>query len=275
MMAPLGTVPSVWNLGAAQHQPLSGIGCEHVAGALGYPASMSVGAVVLAAGRGERFGGAIPKAFVPLAGKPMLLHALAAIAAARVIDFVVPVVARSELPRLESLATELAEIRGLRPAVVGGAERQDSVTAGLAALPPETELVAIHDAARPLVGPEAISRVVNAARLSGAAILGIPARDTIKRVRGGRILGTPLRSECYAAQTPQVFRVDLLREALEKAAADGFLGTDDSELVERIGVPVDLVSGETSNFKVTDAVDLAAAERWLSDRRAETQEAIA
>ncbi len=146
--------------------------------------------------------------------------------------------------------------------------------AGLAALPAETELVAVHDAARPLVGPAAITRVVDAARVSGAAILAAPARDTIKQARGGRILGTPLRSECYAAQTPQVFRVDLLREALEKAAADRFMGTDDSELVERMGVPVDLVSGDASNFKVTDRADLAAAERWLDDQRASGEEAI-
>ena len=115
---------------------------------------------------------------------------------------------------------------------------------------------------------------MDAARVSGAAILAAPARDTIKQARGGRILGTPLRSECYAAQTPQVFRVDLLREALEKAAADRFMGTDDSELVERMGVPVDLVSGDASNFKVTDRADLAAAERWLDDQRASGEEAI-
>ncbi len=236
---------------------------------------MNVGALVLAAGRGERLGGAIPKAFVPLAGKPMLLHALAAISAVPAIDFVVPVVARSELPRMDALAAELAGIRGVRSAVAGGVERQDSVAAGLAALPPETELVAVHDAARPLVGVRAVARVVAAARVSGAAILAVPARDTIKRAREGRILGTPLRSECYAAQTPQVFRVELLREALEKAAADRFLGTDDSELVERLGVSVDLVLGEESNFKVTDRADMAAAERWLTDQRAEGEEAIA
>jgi 2-C-methyl-D-erythritol 4-phosphate cytidylyltransferase/2-C-methyl-D-erythritol 4-phosphate cytidylyltransferase/2-C-methyl-D-erythritol 2,4-cyclodiphosphate synthase len=205
----------------------------------------------------------------------MLLHALAAISATPAIDFVVPVVARSELPRMDALAAELAGIRGIRPAVAGGVERQDSVAAGLAALPPETELVAVHDAARPLVGARAVARVVDAARASGAAILAIPARDTIKRARAGRILGTPLRSECYTAQTPQVFRVDLLREALEKAAADRFLGTDDSELVERLGVPVDLVPGEESNIKVTDRADMAAAERWLTDWRAEGEEAIA
>ena len=139
--------------------------------------------------------------------------------------------------------------------------------AGLAALPRDVVFVAVHDAARPLVASEAVSRVVVAARRSGAAILAVPVRDTIKRVREGLIVETPSRLECYAAQTPQVFRVEVLREALEKAAAEGFIGTDDAEIVERIGVPVTVVSGDASNVKITDRADLIAAERWLRDRR--------
>jgi len=227
---------------------------------------MSVVALVLAAGRGERFGGALPKAFVPLAGRPLLVHALSAMVEASAIDSAMPIVAASELARLDDLAPELASIRGLLPAVVGGAERQDSMRAGIAALPSEVKLVAVHDAARPLVDPEAVSRVVAAAERSGAAILALPVRDTIKRVREGKILETPSRSECYAAQTPQVFHVEILREALEKAVADHFLGTDDSELVERLGVSVEVVAGDPCNIKVTDPSDLLAAERFLKDR---------
>ena len=227
---------------------------------------MSVAALVLAAGRGERFGGAIPKAFVPLAGRPLVVHAISAMLAAPAIDLAMPVVGASELTRLDVLAPELASLRGLLPAVAGGVERQDSMKAGIAALPSEVEFVAVHDAARPLVAPEAVSRVVAAARRSGAAILAVPVRDTIKRVVAGRVLETPSRSECYAAQTPQVFRVEMLREALEKAAADGFLATDDSQLVERLGVSVEVVPGDPRNLKVTDPSDLLVAERWLKDR---------
>ena len=240
---------------------------EHLSGALGYPDPMRAAALVLGAGRGERLAEAVPKAFVPLCGKTLLVRALAAMAAAPEIDAVMPIVGRSDLSRLKALEPELASIPGLLPPVIGGAERQDSMRAGLAALPPDVAFVAVHDAARPLVATEAIGRVVDAARRSGAAILAVPVRDTIKRVREGLIVETPNRSECYTAQTPQVFRVEVLREALEKAAAEGFIGTDDAEIVERIGVPVTVVSGDPSNIKITDRADLIAAERWLRDQR--------
>jgi 2-C-methyl-D-erythritol 4-phosphate cytidylyltransferase len=232
---------------------------------------MRVAALVLAAGRGERLGHELPKAFVPLAGRALLLRALEALCAVPELEWLVPVVAERDLPRLRALGPELAAVPGLlgrlAPPVAGGALRQDSVRAGLAALPPELELVAVHDAARPLVRPAAVSAVIAAARREGAAILAAPVPDTIKRVRGGRVLETPDRSECWAAQTPQVFRASLLREALEKALAEGFLATDDAQLVERLGAPVRVVPGDPGNLKVTHPEDLAAAERWLEGSR--------
>jgi 2-C-methyl-D-erythritol 4-phosphate cytidylyltransferase len=227
---------------------------------------MSVVALLLAAGRGERLGHELPKAFVPLAGRPLLLHALHALCAAPEIDRVIPVVAAAARPRFRALRAELGALPKLAEAVVGGAERQDSVRAGVAALPRETSLVAVHDAARALLRPEAVSRVVAAARREGAAILATPVRDTIKRVEGNRIVETPSRAGCWAAQTPQVFRAVLLREALAKAAAEGFRGTDDAELVERLGVTVRVVEGDPDNLKITDREDLAAAERQLERR---------
>jgi 2-C-methyl-D-erythritol 4-phosphate cytidylyltransferase len=230
----------------------------------GYPGAIrGTAALVLAAGRGARLGHVLPKAFVPLAGRPLLVHALEAMARVPEIDRVVPVIAAEHRHRLASLAAELAAIPKLAPAVEGGAERQDSVAAGLAALPEEIEWVAVHDAARPLVRAEAVSRVLAAARREGAAILAAPVRDTIKRVRGGRVLATPERSECWAAQTPQVFRVEVLREALEKAAAEGFLGSDDAQIVERLGVQITVVEGDADNLKLTLAADWEVAERWL------------
>jgi len=226
---------------------------------------MSVAAVVLAAGRGERLGSRLPKAFVPLAGRPLLLHALAAMAAVPAIERVVPVIARVDLERWEGLAEGLAAIPKLAAPVFGGAERQDSVRAGLAALGPDTRWVAVHDAARPFVRVAAVARVLEAARASGAAILAVPAADTIKRVRAGRVLETPPRSECWAAQTPQVFRVELLREALAKATAEGRTATDDAQLVEWLGVAVTVVEGDPDNWKLTRPEDLAAAERRLRD----------
>jgi 2-C-methyl-D-erythritol 4-phosphate cytidylyltransferase len=224
---------------------------------------MSVAALVLAAGRGERLGGGTPKAFVPLAGRPLLWHALTAMAEAPAIERVIPVIARGDLPRWERLAPDLAGLSKLAAPVFGGAERQDSVREGLAALPPEIQWVAVHDAARPFVRAAAVARVVEAARASGAAILAVPATDTIKRVRAGRVLETPPRSELWAAQTPQVFRVQLLREALAKATAEGRLATDDAQLVEWLGVAVTVVEGDPDNWKLTLPQDLAAAEERL------------
>ncbi|MFP8881062.1 MAG: 2-C-methyl-D-erythritol 4-phosphate cytidylyltransferase [Myxococcota bacterium] len=229
---------------------------------------MSVAALVLAAGRGERLGATVPKAFAGLAGRPLLVHALEALAASQSLDRLLPVVARADLGRFSALSDSLDAIDGVMAPVIGGDQRQDSVRAGLAALPADVEWVAVHDAARPLVRPGDVDRVVAAARQYGAAILGLPVRDTIKRVRDGRIRETPPRAECYAAQTPQVFRVELLREALEKAAAERFQGTDDAELVERLGVAVALVDGDASNLKVTDSNDLKTAERFVAERAA-------
>jgi len=228
---------------------------------------MSVVALLLAAGRGERLGHGLPKAFVPLAGRPMLLHALEALASAPEVDLVIPVVAVAELPRMRALLAEWGPRPKLAAAVGGGAERQDSVRAGMQALPPDTSLVAVHDAARALLRSTAVSRVVQAAQRSGAAILALPVRDTIKRVSGGRIVETPPRAECWAAQTPQVFRTEILRDALARAAADGYLGTDDAELVERLGVAVEVVEGDLDNFKLTHPEDLLLAERAVAERQ--------
>jgi 2-C-methyl-D-erythritol 4-phosphate cytidylyltransferase len=225
---------------------------------------MSVAALVLAAGRGERLGLPVPKAFVPLAGRPLLLHALAALAASPAIECVVPVIARADLERWERLAPERAAIPKLAAPAFGGAERQDSVKAGLGALGPDVRWVAVHDAARPFVRPAAIARVVEAARRSGAAILAAPVPDTIKRVRAGRVVETPPRAECWAAQTPQVFRIELLREGLAKAQAEGRVATDDAQLVEWLGAPVAVVEGDPDNWKLTRPEDLAAAERRLA-----------
>ena len=227
---------------------------------------MRVAALVLGAGRGERLGHALPKAFVPLAGRPLLAHALDALAETPEIDLVVPVIPADARERFAQVAAALRCGEKLVPPAIGGAERQDSVAAGLAVLPADVELVAVHDAARPLVRPADVTRVVDAARGCGAAVLAVPVGDTIKRVRDGRIVETPARAECWAAQTPQVFRIEWLREALAKAAAERRIGTDCAQLVEALGVPVHVVEGDPGNRKVTRAEDLAWAERALGER---------
>jgi len=217
-----------------------------------------VAALVLAAGRGERLGSRLPKAFVPVGGVAMIRRSIERLLCVESIGRVRPVV--------PSAAPEIAGVGGdgrIAPPVVGGAERQDSAAAGLAALPREVRWVVVHDAARCLVDPEDVRRVIDLAAETGAAILARPVSDTVKRVAAGTVTGTLDRDTCWAAQTPQVFRRDLLAEAHDKARADGFRGTDDAQLVERLGGEVRVVLGSERNLKITRPVDLALAEHWL------------
>lgn len=244
---------------------------------------MRVAALVLAAGRGERLhrslgpaspGPATPKALLPLAGQSLLARSIEAVAAAPEIRWVLPVLPRDWLEGWAEAAGVDSHTPGLLPAVEGGAERQDSVARGLAALPPEATHVAVHDAARPLVPTADVSRVVQEALRSGPALLATPVADTIHRADAeGRLASTPPRAGLWAALTPQVFPVDVLREALEKAAAEGVAGTDDAGLVARLGVVVTLVEGDPQNRKITTAADLAWAEARLQPAAGQEGEA--
>jgi len=231
----------------------------------------SVAAIVLGAGRGERLGHALPKAFVPVAGVSMIARAIERVGAVRQVDRIVPVVPVSEIERFQAIADAAGRGRAgetwsrVAPAVAGGAERQHSVENALAALPSEVELVAVHDAARCLVDPRDVEAAIAAAREHGAALLAAPSTDTIKLVEAGVVVRTPPRDTCFAAQTPQVFRADLLREAHAKARTDGFLGTDDAQLVERLGIAVRVVVARAPNPKLTHAADLALAEELLAN----------
>ena len=153
--------------------------------------------------------------------------------------------------------------------VSGGAERQDSVRCGLDALPEGADIVAIHDGARPLIRPEDIARVVTAAEEIGAAVIGTAMTDTVKQAVGGRVETTLDRSMLWAVQTPQAFRVDLIREAHALAVRDGFVGTDDTVLLERLGKPVRVVEGSRDNIKVTHSEDLGRAEDLLARTKGE------
>lgn len=260
----LAAIPSSGNLSVAwARSPARAPGAA-------YSWQMSVAALVLAAGRGERLGGPVPKAFVLLRGRTLLARSVETLVSSPAVDWVIPVVGGGDLDRFRKL--NLSHGKLLEP-VVGGDERQDSTRAGLAALPDAARWVAVHDAARCLVGADDVRRVVDAARTHGAALLAHPARDTIKRVSRGVVVESPPRRECWVAQTPQVFRVDLLREGLAKASTEGFVGTDDAQLVERLGVDVRVVEGDPRNIKITVPGDLAVAEAWLDGHEAQGGEA--
>jgi len=235
------------------------------------PAPGSVAALILAAGHGERLGHALPKAFVPIAGATMIEHSIRALLASGSIDLIVPVLAAGDFERWKDLRLE--SIEGLTAPVEGGAKRQDSMQAGLDALPEVIEFVAVHDAARCLVAAEDIRAVVSAAQQTGAAILGERVRDTIKRVVDGLIVETPARDECWAAQTPQVIRRDWLTEAIAAARRDGRLATDDSQLIEWLENPVQMVEAHFPNPKITRPEDLVLAEALLEKATGSTERA--
>jgi 2-C-methyl-D-erythritol 4-phosphate cytidylyltransferase len=231
------------------------------------------GAIVVGAGSGRRLGG-VEKAFLPLLGRPMIVYCVEALEASGEVDAICLVLAEASVGRGLALVRDRGWTK-VAAVVAGGAERQDSVRAGLNALPP-CEWVLVHDAARPLLSPDIVRRGLAAARISGAAVAAVPVRDTLKRVRGAPdrpvVAETVQRTALWAAQTPQVFRAALLRRAF--AAAGDSIGafTDDASLVEAMGHDVHVFEGSGGNLKVTLPEDVAAAEALLRARAAATSE---
>jgi 2-C-methyl-D-erythritol 4-phosphate cytidylyltransferase len=222
---------------------------------------MKAAAIVVAAGEGARLGRAEPKAWIQLCGRPILLRAIDNIGACGKIAQIIVVVAEAELARCEALLrNELPATRSWA-VQIGGATRQQSVRRGLEKIGRDVDLVLIHDAARPFASPNLIERVLSAACEHGAAVAGLPARDTIKRISPEHRIETTLdRSALWEIQTPQAFHRDLIVPAHERAAAENAAATDDAMLLERLGVPVYVVEGERMNFKITVAEDLLIAE---------------
>ena len=222
--------------------------------------SERVAALIVAAGAGQRFGGPLPKVFVPLAGRPLLLWAVAAYVNHPEVNDVALVVAPEYVSRAEDLCRDVGDVL----IVAGGAERRQSVLNGLRALASlAPDIVAIHDGARPLVTPAIITASLRVCRDHGAALAAVPATDTVKRVADDRIVGTLDRHDIFLAQTPQTFRYDLILAAHEQAEAEGWDVTDDAMLLERLGHKVAISPGHVRNLKVTTPDDLARAEAWV------------
>lgn len=227
------------------------------------PLPNRIAAVVVAAGRGTRFGQS-DKVLVPLVGRPMLLWSLAALERTDAVGSVVIVAAPHNRDIIDRLVRGEAFAK-VRLIVEGGERRQDSVAAGISSLPPETEVVLIHDAARPLAEPELFTRCALAASDSGAAIAATPVADTLKRVAADAVVETVDRTGLWSAQTPQAFRVDILRRAMAANANQPV--TDEARLCETAGIPVAIVPASQSNLKVTHPEDVAVAEALLCARR--------
>ena len=219
------------------------------------------GAVIVAAGSASRMGG-IDKVMAPLGGEPMILRTVRTFQNCGAIKEIV-IVTR------EDLILPITELCGgfdkVRAVVRGGDSRQASVKLGLSAFTDKMELAAVHDGARPLVSEAVIDRTIRAAHTYGGAAPVVSVKDTIKVFEGGFIASTPDRETLRAVQTPQVFDLDLLRGALEKADKDGAAVTDDCSAVERLGLKIRLVEGEERNLKVTTPMDLKIAEMLLEE----------
>lgn len=212
-----------------------------------------------------------PKQFLELNGLPILIHSLRAFAAVPRVAGIYVAVRRNEIERVESQIAEYAgqfSFADRIHVVEGGDSRQESVANALAALPSqEDDIVLVHDAVRPLIDTATIERTIDAVIEHGAAIVGLPAVDTVKQVErtahGAVITSTIPREFVVLAQTPQGFRCGILRRAFTEAAADGFVGTDEASVVERAGLTVAVVPGSPVNLKITQPGDLALAEFYL------------
>lgn len=218
-------------------------------------------AIILAAGQGRRVGANINKVFLSIAGKTVLEHTFSAFRRAACFDGIIIVCKSGERRYVERLAASVFQ-RGYT-LVFGGPERQDSVQNALAVIPEDVSIIAVHDGARCLVHPSFINKCVKSAVRYGSGVAGKRATDTVKTLSGDEITQTLNRDHIALVETPQVFRAELLRRAYRAAAQDGFRGTDDASLVERLGVRPRLVVTHRTNLKITQRSDFRLGEYYL------------
>jgi 2-C-methyl-D-erythritol 4-phosphate cytidylyltransferase len=231
---------------------------------------MQVFVILPAAGLGTRMAGSQPKQFLALDGVPILIHSLRAFVAVARVSAIYVAVRNTEMERVQAQIAEYGFADRVN-VVEGGDSRQESVAHALAALTAgPDDIVLVHDAVRPLIDVATIDRTIDAAAEYGAAIVGMPAVDTIKQVErtahGALITSTIPREYVVLAQTPQGFRYGVLQRAFAEATADGFVGTDEASVVERAGNPVAVVHGSQVNLKITQPGDLELAEFYLRQR---------
>jgi 2-C-methyl-D-erythritol 4-phosphate cytidylyltransferase len=226
-------------------------------------------AVIPAAGQGKRLGGTIKKQFMTLCDLPIAIHTLTAFQNSPLIDEIVCISSKEDLPLFERLISDhsLTKVTKILP---GGERRQDSVWAGVSHLGERSDLndlVVVHDGVRPLITPRLIEKVIDVAKREGCGVMAIPVTDSLKQVSSDKMILKSLpRKNVWAMQTPQVFRLGILLEAYRRAEREGLEATDEATLVEKLGLSIRCVEGSIENLKITLPADLEIAEILLRAR---------
>ncbi|TFB12009.1 2-C-methyl-D-erythritol 4-phosphate cytidylyltransferase [Candidatus Marinimicrobia bacterium MT.SAG.3] len=223
---------------------------------------MSVSAVIVAAGNSKRMNDGVDKLAVELSGKPLLAWTISRFESTEIIDEIIVVTREDEVEKVKEM-TKSEGFRKVSSIVKGGAFRQESTQNGLNATSNDSTVVLVHDGARPLVRTSDIKRIVESAEENGAALLALPSKESVKEVQDGRVTKTLPRESIWLAQTPQGFRKELLQKALSAAEKEGYIGTDEASLVERIGEEVAVIEGHSSNIKVTISSDIGIVRSLL------------
>lgn len=225
---------------------------------------MQVCAVIAAGGQGKRMNSNVSKQFLTIKGHPILYYTLNKFEKMKILNEIILVVPPADIKYTEEQIIRKYSFKKTR-IVEGGKERQDSVYNGLKALPKDVDIVVIHDGVRPFIPVKIIENSIEAATECDAVGVAVPVKDTIKVVDDKSIVKTtPDRKTLWAIQTPQTFKYDVIMKAYEKAAEDGFYGTDDTVLVERMGLPVKIIEGSYENIKITTPEDIIFAEAFVS-----------
>ncbi len=222
-------------------------------------------AIIVAAGAGKRMGRQTPKAFLQISGKAILLRTLEKFRDANAVDSITVVLPQQSFSVWERMVSSWT-VAKLDALVAGGASRQESVWNGLSQLSPQSDIVLIHDGVRPFIRTALIEKSIKTAQSSGAAILGVTPKDTIKTITAEQVSGTCQRSALIAVQTPQAYRYDIIMRAYRHAREKGVNATDDAALVEQIGCGIEWIQGDYFNIKITSPEDILVAETFIQSR---------
>lgn len=224
--------------------------------------------IIPAAGSGTRMGSETPKPFLKVGGKPILWHTIYAFSKVDIVEQIIISTSQNWIDQVEQLCLSIPNKKIKYQVILGGSKRQYSIQNGLNHLLDDIGMVGVHDAVRPFISTSLIIETTQMAIKFGGAIVGVPAKDTIKKVDHNKcIQDTPDRSNLWQAQTPQIFKKNLIINAYNSAINDNFIGTDDASLVERVGGKVKIVEGNRSNLKITYPVDLKIAEMILKQEK--------